>query len=136
MKRYKVKFEEINGTIFDIDVNECGEEGRNVDKIISFLKDEKAKKKLRHIIELISKGEKNNNVYGPENFNESIKNITAIKFKGKKFNNARIYCQDNEGDTPRVIVLCELHRSKKQDKLTEKERNIITRINDYDYEYE
>ena len=61
--------------------------------------------------------------------------ITALKFLDKKFTNARIYCQDNqqtESDI-RTIILCELLLSKKQNKLTQKELNIIERVKSYEY---
>ena len=64
----------------------------------------------------------------------SIKNVTAIKFKGIKFNNARIYCKDYAENKPRIIILSELLKSKKQTKLTEKEKNLIKKVNGYDYQ--
>ncbi|WP_158009388.1 hypothetical protein, partial [Bathymodiolus thermophilus thioautotrophic gill symbiont] len=73
------------------------------------------------------------NVYSSENYNDDIENITAIKFKGKVFNNARIYCKDYYDNKLRIIVLSELLISKKQTKLTHKERNLINKVNDYDY---
>jgi hypothetical protein len=59
--------------------------------------------------------------------------VTAIKFKGTSFNNARIYCKDYGKNKPRIIVLSELLKSKKQKKLTHKEKSLIKKVNDYDY---
>lgn len=72
-------------------------------------------------------------VYSSENYDASIKNITAIKLKGKKFNNARIYCKDYDENKTRIIILSELLPSKKQTKLTQETRNLISKVNDYDY---
>ena len=64
-----------------------------------------------------------------------IFSITALKFLDKKFTNARIYCQDHQHTKSgiRTIILCELLLSKKQDKLTQKELNIIERVKNYEY---
>ncbi len=125
MKRNKVKLSGNSEIEFYIDE-------QNKDNIINFLGD-KGVERLGYIFSRICKGKPPKDVYSSENYDNSIQNITAIKFKGSQFNNARIYCKDyNEGKS-RIIVLSELLESKKQNKLTQKIKNLITKVNDYDY---
>lgn len=126
MKRNKVELHIFSEIVFYIDE-------KNKDSIIDFLK-EKGKDKLVRIFSRINNGKPPKDVYDSENYDNSIKNVTAIKFKGKKFNNARIYCKDYAENKPRIIILSELLKSKKQTKLTEKERNLIKKVNDHDYQ--
>ena len=125
MKRNKVKLIAYAKIAFYIDE-------KNKDEILNFLK-EKGKEKLRNILLRIKEETATRNVYSSENYNDDIENITAIKFKEKVFNNARIYCKDYYDNKLRIIVLSELLISKKQTKLTHKERNLINKVNDYDY---
>lgn len=61
-------------------------------------------------------------------------NISAIKFKGRQRNNARIYCKDFIGESnKRYIILVEYLHSKKQTKLRDKEIALIKRIVNYEY---
>lgn len=123
--RNKVKLTNIKDICFYIDEE-------NAEIIYDFFKD-KFSKKLGYIFTQIANDVATNNVYSNENFKKNIKNITAIKLKGKTFSNARIYCKDYKIAEQRIIILCELLTSKKQNKLRQKEQTIITRINDYDY---
>lgn len=125
MGRNKVELQDCGEIVFYID-----EENR--DSIIGFLK-ERGKEKLRYIFSIICNGKPPKDVYSAENYDNGIKNVTAIKLKGKRFNNARIYCKDYDESKPRIIVLSELLESKKQNKLTKKTRNLIKKVNDYDY---
>ncbi|CAB5506528.1 hypothetical protein [Bathymodiolus thermophilus thioautotrophic gill symbiont] len=125
MKRNKVKLIAYAKIAFYIDE-------KNKDEILNFLK-EKGKEKLQNILLRIKEKTATRNVYSSENYNDDIENVTAIKFKGKVFNNARIYCKDYYDNKLRIIVLSELLISKKQTKLTHKERNLINKVNDYDY---
>lgn len=125
MARNKVKLQDCGDIIFYID-----EENKN--NIVDFLK-KKGPERLRRIFSRICKGKPPKDVYSLENYDHSIKNITAIKLKGKEFNNARIYCKDYNENKLRIIVLSELLKSKKQKKLTQKEKNLIKKVNDYDY---
>ncbi len=125
MIRNKVKLLGFDKIVFYIDEE-------NQSEIINFLK-EKGKERLKYIFSRICKGKPPKDVYSSENYSDNIKNVTAIKFKGKKFNNARIYCKDYNDRKPRIIVLSELLESKKQDKLAQKERNLINKVNNYDY---
>ncbi|CAB5503761.1 hypothetical protein THERMOT_1848 [Bathymodiolus thermophilus thioautotrophic gill symbiont] len=125
MKRSKVKLIAYAKIAFYIDE-------KNKDEILNFLK-EKGKEKLQNILLRIKEKTATRNVYSSENYNDDIENVTAIKFKGKVFNNARIYCKDYYDNKLRIIVLSELLISKKQTKLTHKERNLINKVNDYDY---
>ncbi len=126
MKRNKVKLFGDGEIEFYIDEE-------NKDNIIDFL-DEKGMDKLRHIFSRICNGKQPpKDVYSQENYDKNIKDVTAIKFKGTSFNNARIYCKDYGKNKPRIIVLSELLKSKKQKKLTHKEKSLIKKVNDYDY---
>ncbi len=125
MIRNKVKLLGFDKIVFYIDEE-------NQSEIINFLK-EKGIKKLHRFFLRIEENTATRNVYSSENYDNSIKNVTAIKLKGKEFNNARIYCKDYNQNKPRIIVLSELLASKKQNKLTQKEKNLIKKVNDYDY---
>ncbi len=125
MIRNKVKFSDCVGIEFYIDEENQG-------KIFIFLKG-KSKERLRYIFSRICKGKPPTDVYSSENYSDNIKNVTAIKFKGRKFNNARIYCKDYNDRKPRIIVLSELLTSKKNNKLKHGERNLIKKVNNYDY---
>lgn len=125
MKRNKVELQDYGEIVFCIDEE-------NKDSIIDFLK-ANGKKKLNNIFSKIYNGKPSKNVYSSAKYDNSIKNVTAIKLKGKNFNNARIYCKDYDENQPRIIILSALLKSKKQNKLTYKERNLIKKVNDYDY---
>ncbi len=123
--RKKIKIGQINSIMFFIDeVNKKNIEG--------FLKD-KGQKKLQEFLVKIANNVATVDIYGQENFNSSIKNVTAVKFKGKYFNNARIYCKDFYLGEKRIIVLSELLKSKKQNNLGKNEKNSINKVNKYDY---
>lgn len=126
MLRNKVKLPFFSTIYFYIDA-------KNETEIMDFLKD-KGTKRLQHIAQQINAEVATKDVYSNENYNKDIKYVTAIKFKGKHFNNARIYCKDYKIGEQRIIVLCELLKSKKQNKLTQQETNLITKVNNYDYE--
>ncbi|MDC9715310.1 MAG: hypothetical protein PSN36_05810 [Gammaproteobacteria bacterium] len=125
MKRNKVK-------LFDNGEIEFYIDEQNKDNIMEFLK-ETGVEKLGIIFLRIKERTAAKDVYSSENYDASIKNITAIKLKGKKFNNARIYCKDYDENKTRIIILSELLPSKKQTKLTQETRNLISKVNDYDY---
>ncbi len=63
--------------------------------------------------------------------------ISAFKFKSERFNNARIYCQDiaKTNNQKRKIILCEMLASKKQNEHRQKEKSIIYRIKETNYDY-
>ncbi len=104
----------------------------NKQDIENFFKGKRSNK-LQEFLSKIANNTATRDIYGQENFNKNIKDITVIKFKGKQSNNARIYCKDFYSDTQRIIVLSELLESKKQNKLTQKEKTLINKVNNYDY---
>jgi hypothetical protein len=126
MPRIKVKFLKLQNIDFYIDEE-------NSENIFTFL-GKKGTKKLKLICQYIGNKKDNKDIYSTENFNSKMQNNTAFKFKGAGFNNARIYAKDYFNGEKRVIILCELLESKKQTKLTEKEQNIIIKVNNYEYE--
>lgn len=89
--------------------------------------------KLKRYMLLISKNKAAKDIYSKEQINPKTAEVTAIKFKGGYYNNARIYCLDQMINNGREITLGELLKSKKQKKLTYKEENIIMRIGKYEY---
>ena len=60
--------------------------------------------------------------------------VGAIKFKSKRANNARLYCKDYRNTKPRKLIICLLHKSKKQTELKAKELNLIKKVQNYEYE--
>ncbi len=128
MIRKKTEFAEINNITFFID-------SKNEKSIRNWSneKNQEGKDKIQYIITRIVKNSATKDMYSKENYSNKIKNVCAIKFKS--INNSRIYCKDYiDSNNKRVIILSELLKSKKQDELTQKERNIINRVNNYDYE--
>lgn len=122
--RKKIELTAIGDIMFYVDENNDGD-------IRRFFRDDfsKLQKKLHKIANKIATKDE----YGSENYNNQIKNVTAIKFKGRWFGNARIYCKDYYLNSQRVIVLSELLHSKKQNKLRQREKTLINRVNSYDY---
>ena len=126
MHRDKEKIGIINSLHCYIDI-------KNSENIKNFLQD-KGWKKVSGILSYIADGSATKNVYSTENYASNIKDVSAIKLKAKQFTNARIYCKDYKNSKgQRVIILCELLKSKKQDKLTKKEKTLIDKVNNYDY---
>jgi hypothetical protein len=52
---------------------------------------QKGKKKLQNILLRIKEKTAVKDVYSSENYNNGIENVTAIKFKGRRFDFARQY---------------------------------------------
>ena len=89
------------------------------DNIIKIKKElEKIKLELfgiqKRYFDLIANEKCTKDKYSNENYKEGIKNVTALKFKGKNKNNARIYCKDFQKENERIIILCEFHKKNKQ----------------------
>lgn len=110
-------------------------DAENADDIRQYFEsDERHKKKMRFIFETLLRGFKNSDIYTREDFETGTENVTAMKFfKGQE--NDRIYCQENEIGDKRIIILSELHKRKKSEKLSNKEKAIIRRVSKYEYKY-
>lgn len=108
----------------------------NGDILFDFLKEDKARaKKFAYILEQILNGRPTRDQYDKENIEKGCEHVYAIKmFKGGQ--NARIYCQQLsvEGVDSFVIVASELLPKKKTQKLTHKEKAIIRRVANYQYQ--
>ena len=107
---------------------------KNFSQFEYFFNDSVKKKKLYDLLRKINYKAALKTEYSKENkgIGKKIDKVTAMKFQS--INNTRIYCQDylnNQGK--REIILCELH-TKKQDKNSYKEKNLIIKVNKYDYE--
>lgn len=107
----------------------------NYESIIKYIeRDERHKKKINHIFELILTNKRNSELYDKEDIDRSCKGVTAMKlFKGQE--NDRIYCKEfkNESGTF-YVVAAEIYEKKKSIKLTNKQKNIIRKISQYEYE--
>ncbi len=111
-------------------------DNKNEKEILSYVnQSERHLKKFRHIVQLILEGHKNTDLYDKENINERSKNVTAMKFfKGQE--NDRIYCKEQKEDNVYIIVAVEVYTRKKTQKITKKERPLIEKIANYDYQIE
>ena len=109
----------------------------NATEIIQYInQDARHKKKFRLISDIILRGLRNTNLYDKEEINKKNKGITAMKFfKGQE--NDRLYCKEITKDVSVfIIIMVELRLKKKSQKLTYKEKNIIEKIANYEYEFE
>lgn len=106
----------------------------NSERIFKYVtQDERHIKKFQFITDVILGGLKNP-TYGKAQINEKSANVTAMKFfKGQE--NDRIYCKEIiKDDQTYIIVVCELLEKKKNQKLKHREKTIINRIADYEYD--
>ena len=126
MCRKYIVITEINNIVFAIDK-------RNMEEITKLLNPFKGDI-TKNYFPLIAQNKCPKDKYSFENYKSSIKNITALKFKAKHMNNARIYCQDFRKNNTRYIILCEPYHSKKQTKISDKEKAIIKKVNTYIWE--
>lgn len=107
----------------------------NKTKIIRYLQqDDKHKKKFKYFCDIFLSGLTNNYLYGKEEIDNKSMGVTAIKFfKGNE--NDRIYCKEIEhSDKTKVIILSELLTKKKNQKIKQREKNIIHKVGGYNYE--
>ena len=111
-------------------------DNQNEKEILSYVsQSERHLKKFRHIVQLILEGHKNTDLYDKENVNEKSKDVTAMKFfKGQE--NDRIYCKEQKEDNLYIIIAVEVYTKKKTQKITKKERPLIEKIANYDYQIE
>ena len=109
----------------------------NANELLNYLeRDERHKKKFRHIAELLLNGLRNSELYSKENINARSKNVTAMKFfKGQE--NDRIYCQEKRVRGKTYYIICsELFERKKSQKADKKVQSIINKVSNYEYEIE
>lgn len=103
--------------------------------ILQYLnQDERHKKKFRFIVEIILNNLRNTELYDKEDINSKSKRVTAMKFfKGHE--NDRIYCLEQKLDgVLYCVICCELLKRKKTSKLSSKEKSIINKISNYEFE--
>lgn len=107
----------------------------NAEDLLKFFQqDNRYTKKFNHICELILGNHVNRELYDKEEIDNKSKGVRAMKFfKGQE--NARVYCKEVKAqDKTTTIIAIEVLDRKKQNKLTQKEINIIHRIAGYEYE--
>lgn len=109
---------------------------QNEKDILSYVnQSERHLKKFRHIVQLILEGHKNTDLYDKENINQKCRDVTAMKFfKGQE--NDRIYCKEQRVDGIYIIVTIEVYSKKKTQGVTNKEKPLIEKIANYDYQIE
>ena len=59
--------------------------------------------------------------------------VTAMKFMDKGRND-RVYCQEIKLDLGKAVIICEIHNNKKSQKNQHKEKQIIKKVGDYEFE--
>ena len=107
----------------------------NKKEIVDYIKqDDRHKKKFKFISDIILGGHRNTEVYDKEDINNKCKDVTAMKFfKGQE--NDRIYCKEIKSKQgTHIIITVVLHKKKKTNKLSSKEKAIINEIGGYNYE--
>ncbi len=103
--------------------------------IIGFLKkDKRHQNKFIDIANVILHGLRNPQLYDKEEIDKKSKGVRAMKFfKGQE--NARIYCKEvTQTDRTFVVIASELIEQKKSQKITNKIKNIIHRVANYEYD--
>ena len=105
----------------------------NKEEILAYIRqDEKHKSKFNTIISIISEGLNNRHLYKREKLSAEVKNVTAMRFFPGG-DNDRIYCQELSIGGIKIIVLPELHLSKKERENTQIEIKIIKKVSNYEY---
>lgn len=107
----------------------------NENEIFDFLNEDKARiKKFRQILDIILRGLRVTELYDKEEIDSKSKNVTAMKlFKGGQ--NIRIYCKEQRSLTGTFyIIVAELLRKKKDQKIKEKNKTLIHKVGSYEYE--
>ena len=132
MKRKAIEIRKSNDNRRAIYIDE-----QNAREIFNYInQDERHKKKFQFITDIILEGLKNTEVYDKEEIDEKSKGVTAMKFfKGQE--NDRIYCKEvAKEDKTFIVIACELHQKKKSKGISHKEKNLIKKVANYEYELE
>lgn len=112
-------------------------DSENASEILAYLKqDRRHLNKFEDICNIILNGLHNPFLYDKEEIDHASKGVRAMKFfKGQE--NDRIYCKEiTQNDKTFVVIASELHERKKSEKLSHKEKNLIHKVANYDYEIE
>jgi len=106
----------------------------NQEEIIAFIK--KYEKKSRRIYYEMYSLRYNHDLYGKEVVSKIAKNVTAMKYKGKKYKNSRIYCKEylDRRNNRKKVVMVTLHKNKKG-QMSRKNKALIERIGGCKYEF-
>lgn len=106
----------------------------NEAEIFRFLKEDPARaKKFAMVVEMLSQGIRNTELYDKENIDEKTKHVTAIKLF-KTGQNIRLYCKEIKGGQGTFyIIVAELLRKKKEQKVSGKTKTLIQKVGGYEY---
>jgi hypothetical protein len=107
----------------------------NEKEILDFLKKESARiKKFHQRVDAILIGAGNREIYEKEDIDPKVKTVGAIKmFKGGQ--NIRIYCKEQSTPTGEfLIIVAELLKKKKDQKIKGTTKSLVKKVNDYEYE--
>lgn len=108
---------------------------KNAPVLLEYLnQDERHRRKFNHICDIILSNLRNTELYDKENINKNCNGVTAMKFfKGQE--NDRIYCKElSTSQGIHIVITCELHEKKKNQKNKESEINLIKKVAGYEYE--
>jgi len=107
----------------------------NSERIKEYLtRSDQHKKKFQYIVNHIFDRLKNRDIYDKEEISNKAKGVTAMKFF-KGGSNDRIYCREmTHGDKTFVVIAAELLEKKKNQKINQKQRNLIEKVGSYEYE--
>lgn len=108
-------------------------DSKNAKDIISFIKNDKNRSKLKRIAYVVNLGLQNKDLYGPEKVSDKAKDMMAMKFKGKP--NSRIYCKEFKQGKRRIVMI-QLLANKGMQKVDTKLKNQLETYGEYDYEFE
>jgi len=101
------------------------------EEITKFLTKKAVRKKFRIIIRQIATGLYNPDLYDKEEVSGKAKDITAMKFKGKK--NYRVYCKEFHDGKRRIVMIQLLW--KKTQKNNKQLRSRLEYLGGYHYEF-
>lgn len=107
----------------------------NEEEIFNFLNEDEARiKKFRQIKDIIIRGLRVTELYDKEEIDSKTRNVTAMKmFKGGQ--NIRLYCKEQRSPTGTFyVIVAELLRKKKDQKVKERNKNLIHKVGSYEYE--
>lgn len=86
--------------------------------------------KLIAIASVVYRNKTNKVLYRKEDKNPTV---TAMKFMCKGIN-GRIYCREIECDSGKIVIICEIHKNKKDQKNKHRERTAIQRTKEYEFD--
>ncbi|HNW83789.1 MAG TPA: hypothetical protein PKG52_12955 [bacterium] len=105
----------------------------NEAEIKEIFEDERFKKKLQVILFYILNGKYDDDLYDFEVVSEKAKGVTAMKFKGGKYDNLRIICKEYYQNDKKIVAVTAV--KKKTQKVNKQLKELYERIGGYEYEF-